>query len=75
MNDLVLSLPMRDGNRSAVRVRGLAHKVLSLPMRDGNKTWSVGRRSRTAVLSLPMRDGNSDTGRTYGTRSGFLAYL
>ncbi len=54
----VVSLPMRDGNKSGNGNRVKAARVVSLPMRDGNLASVKDPRRDIEVVSLPMRDGN-----------------
>ena len=56
---IVVSLPMRDGNKKGKRKTPGGVSVVSLPMRDGNTVVVGGFGLQNVVVSLPMRDGNA----------------
>ena len=56
--NMVVSLPMRDGNVDECNHSTVLVFVVSLPMRDGNRGGNSHTGDRKEVVSLPMRDGN-----------------
>jgi len=58
VQDPLLDLPIRDGNRWL----GASHiprcRLLDLPIRDGNTVWSGVYKRWDLLLDLPIRDGN-----------------
>ena len=60
-HNIVVSLPMRDGNEEAELFPHGAHDVVSLPMRDGNYPRMMRSGVQVRVVSLPMRDGDTSS--------------
>ena len=56
--ELVLILPMRNGNITPIAKANLQNQVLILPMRNGNTILSSTSSCVYVVLILPMRNGN-----------------
>ncbi len=50
LRDVVVSLPMRDGNLITRKARRRGLTVVSLPMRDGNPPTRPSRRSTSTRL-------------------------
>ena len=66
--NLVLTVPMRNGNLLDLKVHSLRNWVLTVPMRNGNIACTKTSLTLAAsVLTVPMRNGN--------TLSSFLSHL
>jgi len=57
--NLLLDLPIRDGNSSLATPRPVVLALLDLPIRDGNACSSSADFTGLLLLDLPIRDGNS----------------
>ena len=75
MHSPVVSLPMRDGNRTEFELIWSLALVVSLPMRDGNAEYGIWDAIKEVVVSLPMRDGNPQKKGRHRTWKSLLAYL
>ena len=56
--DFVLTVPMRNGNRTLLSPRLSQDIVLTVPMRNGNVTGGLCCPPFRLVLTVPMRNGN-----------------
>ena len=74
-NGVVVSLPMRDGNKAGSISFVVHSEVVSLPMRDGNILARTSSGEMVIVVSLPMRDGNLFWARHLTSSRKLLAYL
>jgi len=58
LDSSVLTVPMRNGNRSLLIPAHTPFFVLTVPMRNGNRTFFKDIVPEYSVLTVPMRNGN-----------------
>jgi len=74
-DDLVLTVPMRNGNSILSILLIFIKPVLTVPMRNGNLDFLSSMFHTTQVLTVPMRNGNVKSLRNKKRLTKFLPYL
>ena len=75
MDNLVLTVPMRNGNSTFQTRPKAPSSVLTVPMRNGNEGWDESDWNKKKVLTVPMRNGNALKMLLWHFEFQFLPYL